>query len=280
MQAARERDPQEVSTVTGTAFVVAEYRAEENYAVEPLYRDEIVGIFLSAASRRAAAQVAGGFPEVRELVKIRTRYYDDMLERQIAAGCRQVVVLGAGLDTRAVRKAVPGVRFFEIDDAGTMALKRYCLAQHGLADAATLIDGNYVTDGMLPLLTAHGFDVTVPTFVIWEGNTMYLDAATDRAILRQLAGALSQVRVSFDYFVPAVITRTTGNEGMTHMADSFTAMNAPWVTGFTDVRELGSEVGLMLIENVTTGVLSHIYRPRAAEPTFGQFYAIATLGSF
>jgi hypothetical protein len=86
--------------------------------------------------------------------------------------------------------------------------------------------------------------------------------------------------VSFDYFVPAVITRTTGNAGMTHMADSFTAMNAPWVTGFADVRELGSEVGLMLIENVTTGVLSGIYRPRAAEPTFGQFYAIATLGSF
>ena len=280
MHAAPQRAPDEVTSVTGTAFVVAEYRAEENYAVEPLYRDEVVGIFLSAASRRAAAQVAGEFTEVRELVKLRTRYYDDMLERQIAAGCRQVVVLGAGLDTRAVRKAAPGVRFFEIDDRATMALKRYCLAQHNLAEAAVFIDGNYVTDGMLPLLVAHGFDVDVPTFVIWEGNTMYLDAATDRAILRQLAGGLAQVRVSFDYFVPEVITRTTGNEGMTRMADSFTAMNAPWVTGFADVRQLGAETGLMLIENVTTAVLSHIYRPRAAAPTFGPFYAIATLGSF
>ena len=217
MHAAPQRAPDEVTSVTGTAFVVAEYRAEENYAVEPLYRDEVVGIYLSAASRRAAAQVAGEFTEVRELVKLRTRYYDDMLERQILAGCRQVVVLGAGLDTRAVRKAAPGVRFFEIDD---------------------------------------------------------------RAILRQLAGGVAQVRVSFDYFVPEVITRTTGNEGMTRMADSFTAMNAPWVTGFADVRQLGAETGLMLIENVTTAVLSHIYRPRAAAPTFGPYYAIATLGSF
>ena len=98
-------DPDTVTSVTGTAFVVAEYRAEENYAVHPLYRDDVVGLFLSAASRRAAAQAAAGFPLVKELVKIRTRYFDDMLERQIAAGCRQVVVLGAGLDTRAVRKA-------------------------------------------------------------------------------------------------------------------------------------------------------------------------------
>jgi methyltransferase (TIGR00027 family) len=280
MHAVPQKASPEVTSVTGTAFVVAEYRAEENDAVEPLYRDEVVGIFLSAASRRAAARVAGGFPEVRELVKIRTRYYDDMLERQIAAGCRQVVVLGAGLDTRAVRKAAPGVRFFEIDDRATMALKRHCLSQHHLADVAAFIDGNYVTDGMLPLLLANGLDVDAPTFVIWEGNTMYLDAATDLAILRQLAAGLSQVRVSFDYFVPEVITRTTGNAGMTHMADAFTAMGAPWLTGFADVRELGSDAGLMLLENVTTAVLGHIYRPRAEAPSFGPFYAIATLGSF
>ena len=125
-------DPDTVTSVTGTAFVVAEYRAEENYAVHPLYRDDVVGLFLSAASRRAAAQAAAGFPLVKELVKIRTRYFDDMLERQIADGCRQVVLLGAGLDTRAVRKAAAGVRFFEIDDAATMSLKRYVLDQHRL----------------------------------------------------------------------------------------------------------------------------------------------------
>jgi methyltransferase (TIGR00027 family) len=162
-------DPDTVTNVTGTAFVVAEYRAEENYAVTAL-PDDVVGLFLSAASRRAAAQAAAGFPLVKELVKIRTRYFDDMLERQIAAGCRQVVLLGAGLDTRAVRKAAPGVRFFEIDDAATMNLKRYVLDHHRLTADVAFIDGNDVTDGMLPLLVASGLDIDVPTFVICQAT--------------------------------------------------------------------------------------------------------------
>jgi methyltransferase (TIGR00027 family) len=277
MQAAL--DPDTVTNVTGTAFVVAEYRAEENYAVHPLYRDDVVGLFLSAASRRAAAQAAAGFPLVKELVKIRTRYFDDMLDRQIAAGCRQVVLLGAGLDTRAVRKAAPGVRFFEIDDAATMSLKRYVLDQHQLSANVAFIDGNYVTDGMLSLLVAHGLDIDLPTFVIWEGNTMYLDAAADHAILNQLRASLAHVRVSFDYFVPAIIDRTTGDPALTRMADNFTAMNAPWVTAFADVRQLAAEVGLEVLEDVTTGALSRTYRPLSASPAFGPFYAIATLGS-
>ena len=189
-------DPDTVTNVTGTAFVVAEYRAEENYAVTPLYRDDVVGLFLSAASRRAAAQAAAGFPLVKELVKIRTRYFDDMLERQIAAGCRQVVLLGAGLDTRAVRKAAPGVRFFEIDDAATMNLKRYVLNQHRLTADVAFIDGNYVTDGMLPLLVANGLDIDAPTYVIWEGNTMYLDAASSISKKRTPGAALRTARVS------------------------------------------------------------------------------------
>ena len=272
-------DPDTVTNVTGTAFVVAEYRAEENYAVNPLYRDDVVGLFLSAASRRAAAQAAAGFPLVKELVKIRTRYFDDMLERQIAAGCRQVVLLGAGLDTRAVRKAAPGVRFFEIDDAATMNLKRYVLTQHRLTADVAFIDGNYVTDGMLPLLVANGLDIDVPTFVIWEGNTMYLDAAADRAILRELRAGLAHVRVSFDYFVPAIITRTTGDPAMTTLADNFAAMNAPWITAFDDVRALAGEVRMQVVEDVTTAALSRVYRPHSAAPAFGPFYSIATLGS-
>src|SRR5262245_44066985 len=106
----------QITNVTGTAFVVAEYRAEENNAAHPLYRDPVVPLFLSPESRRAARNAAAGFPLVKELVKLRTRYLDETLDVQIAGGCRQVVVLGAGLDTRAVRKSAPGVTYFEIDD--------------------------------------------------------------------------------------------------------------------------------------------------------------------
>jgi methyltransferase (TIGR00027 family) len=116
----------EIKNVSGTAFVVAEFRAEENCEAYPLYRDSVVGLFLNEDSRHAAESVAAGFPPVKDLVKIRTRYFDDMLEKQILSGFQQVVILGAGLDTRAVRKPATGVTYFEIDDGATLKLKRAC----------------------------------------------------------------------------------------------------------------------------------------------------------
>jgi hypothetical protein len=108
---------------------------------------------------------------------------------------------------------------------------------------------------------------------------MYLDAAADRAILRELRTGLAHVRVSFDYFVPAIISRTTGDPAMTQLADNFAAMNAPWITAFDDVHALAGQVGMQVLEDVTTATLSRIYRPLAGPPAFGPFYAIATLGS-
>ena len=115
---------EQINNVTGTAFVVAEFRAEENDEACPLYKDPIVSLFLSAESKRAANAVAVGFPAMKEMVKIRTRYFDDVLERELSSGCRQVVLLGAGLDTRAIRKSAPDVTYFEIDDGATLAMKR------------------------------------------------------------------------------------------------------------------------------------------------------------
>src|SRR5215471_8789629 len=100
-----------IKDVSGTAFVVAEYRAEENHEIDPIYEDLVVELFLSHASRQAAGRVSSRFPAVKEMVKTRTRYFDDMLDAQIAAGIGQVVILGAGLDTRAVRKQSADVRY-------------------------------------------------------------------------------------------------------------------------------------------------------------------------
>lgn len=85
-----------IKDVSGTAFVVAEYRAEENREPLPIYEDAMVGLFLSDASRNAAEHLCSRFPAVKDMVKTRTRYFDDMLDAQIAAGIGQVVIFGAG----------------------------------------------------------------------------------------------------------------------------------------------------------------------------------------
>jgi len=271
---------QMIRNVTGTAFVVAEFRAEENDAADPLYHDPIVDLFLDETTRRAAARIANGYPQMCEMVKIRTRYFDDVLERQLNAGCQQVVVLGAGLDTRALRKPGADVTYFEIDDVATLALKRRCLEHHGIRANAKFIAGNYVTDGMLPLLIRNGFDPDLSTYVIWEGNTMYLPLDTDKAILDQLCDNLADFRVSFDYLAKSVITKTTGEAGLTWMAEGFAKMGAPWITGFDNIRAVANDVKLRVVDNFTTGALYRVYRPLASDrPIFGPFYSVCTLAS-
>lgn len=138
-----------IENVSGTAFVVAEFRAEENGEAAPRYQDSVVGLFLTEETKRAAERVAASFPPVKDLVKIRTKYFDDALERQLFSQFRQVVILGAGLDTRAVRKRSPGVTYFEIDDAATLNVKQACYEHHGFDVNAKFIPGNYVVDGVI-----------------------------------------------------------------------------------------------------------------------------------
>jgi methyltransferase (TIGR00027 family) len=270
----------EVKDVSGTAFVVAEFRAEENRESNPLYRDQIVELFLDADTRYAAGLIARSFPAAGELVRIRTKYLDDTLDSHIAAGFRQVVILGAGLDTRAVRKRTSGVTYFEIDDAATMTLKRARYEQRGIDADVRFIPGNYVTDGLIDLLDRNGFDADVPTYFLWEGNTMYLPLETDKIVLTTIDTAVSRFRVSFDYMAEVVIARKTGDAAITKLVDSFADMGAPWVTGIGDVTALAASLGLLVVENFKTAELYRRYwlDRHMTSPLF-EFYSVCTLES-
>jgi methyltransferase (TIGR00027 family) len=268
-----------IATVSGTAFVVAEFRAEENRAPRPLYRDTVVELFLTDESKRAARQIAAAFPLAKDLVPIRTRYFDDVLDQQLRSNVRQVVILGSGLDTRAVRKAAAGVTYYEIDDPATLEMKRAGYEEQGLALDLTFIPGDYVTDGLIDLLDENGFDFTLPTYIIWEGNTMYLPRQRVISVLTELRRHLIRFRVSFDYMAEAVIAKTTGDAGVTRFVESFARMGAPWVSGIRDIRSFAREVGLTVFENVQADQLYTIYRRRrrVRSPIF-HFYSVCTLG--
>jgi methyltransferase (TIGR00027 family) len=268
-----------IEKVGGTAFVVAEWRDEENTQPAPLYRDSVVGLFLNEDTRRAAQHVAASFPEARDLVKIRTRYLDDTLEQQLRLRFRQVVILGAGLDTRAVRKRSEGVTYFEIDEAATLKIKQACYEEQEFDVDVKFIPGNYVTDGMIELLTRNGFDPDLPTYFIWEGNTMYLPLSGTKQILEEIRNHVAWSRVSFDYMAESVISKTTGDAGITRLVESFANMGAPWLSGIRDVHSLADELGLKVIENVRTSELYRAYwsgRPMTS-PIFN-FYSLCTLG--
>ena len=268
----------EVREVTGTAFIVAEYRARENEETHPLYVDRIVPIFLDARTRAAADAIEAGFPTGEKMPRLRTRYFDDRLDEQIAQGCRQVVILGSGLDTRPVRKRADGVAYYEIDDANTLSLKQARYAANGIDAPVTFIPGNYVAAGVLPLLVSNGFDASLPSFFIWEGNSMYLIRPTVMKVLADLRERVRQFAISFDYMDEAVVARTTGERGTTAFVERFAAMGAPWHFGIDDLDALADEAAMTIADAVTVGHLHRAYWPdRPLESIIYDHYSLCTL---
>jgi methyltransferase (TIGR00027 family) len=101
---------------------------------------------------------------------------------------RQVVILGAGLDTRAWRlESLRGVRLFEVDHPATQGYKRKHAPKLG-APLAELeyVAVDFVRDDLATRLYAAGFAAEVPTLFIWEGVIMYLDDRALRSTLRAI----------------------------------------------------------------------------------------------
>src|SRR5262249_13141865 len=150
---------------------------------------------------------------------------------------------------------------------------------HDIDANVKFISGNYVTDGLVDLLVCNGFNFDLPTYFIWEGNTMYLPLSSTKNILTQLRKYVKRFRISFDYMADAVISKTTGDPGITRMVESFANMGAPWLSGIRDIQRLARELSLDVIENFKTAELYQAYwagRPMTS-PIF-TFYSICTLG--
>ncbi len=268
----------EIKDVSGTAFIIAEFRAEENAAPEPLYRDDIVELFLDRNSKQVAHQVAQSFPPVKDMVKLRTCYFDDTLVQQLALGYQQVVILGSGLDTRSVRMPAPEVRYFEIDQAATLQLKAERLAANGITAEVTYIPGDYVEDDLITLLENNHFDFQLPTYFLWEGNVTYLQREDIIAVLNAIRSHVKHFKLSLDYLSDQVITKTTGYTELDDYIEQLEQRGAPWITGFNDMTCFITSLELDIIETYSAAQLHDRYRPQLPLPSpIFQFYFVCTV---
>ena len=268
----------EIKNVSGTAFIIAEFRAEENAAPEPLYRDEIVKLFLDRNSEQVAYQVAQSFPPVKDMVKLRTRYFDDVLAQQLTLGYQQVVILGSGLDTRAVRMSAPGVRYFEIDQAATLQLKTERLAANDMGVEVIYIPGDYVKDNLIALLENNHFNFQLPTYFLWEGNVTYLQREDIVAVLNTICNHIEHFKLSLDYLSDQVIAKTTGYVELDDYIEQLEQRGAPWITGFNDMTCFTKGLGLDIAETYSAAQLHDRYRPQLPLPSpIFQFYFVCTV---
>ena len=269
-----------VEKVPGTAFVVAVFRAEENQVSNPLYQDPQVEIFLDKPAKEFAESIAKICPAASAMVRLRTRYFDEHLDAELDRGVRQVVILGSGLDTRALRKKRHGVVFYEIDCAETLKYKEARLDASRIDHShIRFIPGNYLGNNMIPFLKSAGFLFDGPAYFIWEGNSVYLSPEDDAWVLRTLRDEVKDFRISFDYNSEKLINRTTGHEDLNKFMDQFSGMSAHWITGFDKIEPLAEQAGLKLIDNYSMWDLFHKYRPKhIQESGIFRYYSVCTLG--
>jgi methyltransferase (TIGR00027 family) len=130
----------------------------------------------------------------------RKRYADDQVTAAIGAGIRQVVVLGAGLDTKAYRLVAPaGADTFEVDQPATVTCKQQRLRaiSRRVPEHVALVPVDFETGDLSNALAAHGFCIEIPTMFVWEAVTQYLTEDGVRKTLGVLAQAALRSRLSF-----------------------------------------------------------------------------------
>ena len=137
---------------------------------------------------------------LRLFVAVRHRFAEDVIAEAVARGVRQVVVLGAGLDTFAYRHTHEGLRVYEVDFPATGAWKRQRLTEAGIAvpDSVTYVGVDFERDDLMSRLTEGGFDASSPAEFLWLGVVPYLSREAVAATLRAVA-TVPGAEVVFDY---------------------------------------------------------------------------------
>jgi methyltransferase (TIGR00027 family) len=180
-------------SVTATAAWIAAARARESRRPDRLFDDPWADKLAGSAgsARPAASEGTGG---ENRFLPVRTRFFDDVLLR--AEWAEQIVLLGAGLDTRAYRLPLPAsATVYEIDHAEPLARKADVLAAAMPTCARQAIAADLRTDWAQALLAA-GFLTDRATFWLAEGLLFYLAPADVTSVLAT-AASLAGIRSAF-----------------------------------------------------------------------------------
>jgi methyltransferase (TIGR00027 family) len=147
--------------------------------------DDLIGYHLAHGSHLVLAGARGQ-------VVCRSRFAENALAAAVAAGTRQYVILGAGLDSFAYRPGLSGqVSIFAVDQPATQDLKRAKLAAAGIPEPGNLVfvPVDFESASLAAELGRAGLDLSRPVFVSWLGVTMYLTADALARTLRRARDA-------------------------------------------------------------------------------------------
>jgi methyltransferase (TIGR00027 family) len=228
------------------------------------------------------------FPGVNGAIVSRVRFIDDVVKQALSDGMEQLVIIGAGYDSRAHRMdGISGrVTVFELDDPTTQQdkLAKLEAAVGKLPDHVRYIAMDVATDSIETRLAENGYHPDKKSLFVLEGIVPYIPADTLTGLLTFISGG-SQHRVVFDYLPPSVVDGTCEWVEGRNMYREVLTHGETFRLGFNrdELDQLLRDRGFDVIENVNAPDLKTRYfrgagAQRPVTPVFWFAHAVAAGG--
>jgi methyltransferase (TIGR00027 family) len=273
-----------------SAAIVAAVRALGFYDKDARNPDYMAISFLSRKFKimvwvlRIVQKIGKGFlerssPGFYWYFQVRTKHIDAILKKSISSGIGQIVILGAGYDSRPYRfkEKLSGIRIFEVDFPGTLSSKKQKLIElyDSLPEHVTYVPIDFNSQSIQDVLLVNGYDPDMKTFFIWEGVSYYLPEKSVDSILEFVVNNSSSASlIAFDYAIRSFIEGDYSTYGSKKLADTWKKMGEPGLSGIEDgaTERFLNERGLSIISDLGSGELEQIYATRKDGKQIGRIW--------
>lgn len=240
--------------------VIEQYQPEKTRLFDDPVAKELVGapirfLMQFAGTRNFTVQqtdaVAKGIYGVQVC---RTRFIDDVVQTTILQGIEQLVILGAGYDTRPYRlPQIKNVKVFEVDLPAVQEDKKERLQKYlgRLPDHVTFIPIDFDTQALEAVFSGTAFNSGKPAIFVWEGVTQYIQEESVRQTLAFVGKSAPGSIIVFTYVLKSIIERRSNIPDANHLMD-VVAKQSPWIFGIepSGIQDFLNPYHLALIADV------------------------------
>lgn len=187
----------------------------------------------------------------------RVRYFDDFTQRSLERGIEQLVILGAGYDSRAYRiEGLKSIRTFEVDHPSTQDIKKTKLKKlfGALPSNVVYISADIISEDIFQKLIGTGYDPSIKTLFLMEGLLYYLPpSAVDRMLSSIVKNSAKGSVIIFDYLFKSVVDGSTPLEAGRNLQKGLAESGEPLKFGIEDgrIEEFLANRGFSQIFNAT-----------------------------
>jgi methyltransferase (TIGR00027 family) len=234
-----------------------------DFIISPFWRLLVKNRLINQLSRKL---VYRGMEPFFSLFLRRARWTEELLDKAVAAGTGQYVILGAGLDSFSWRRKdlAAALKVYEVDHPATQEAKRKRLLKLKLETPENheFAPCDFENEGMADALARSSFSPERPAFFSWMGTTPYLS----REAVLQTIGAVAALaapgsEVVFDYSVPDQFHDPVDRRLIQYWRRKVSSWGEPPISSF-DPRTFSSEVdefGFDLVDNLSPTELDDLY---------------------